>query len=56
MDPHLREYDAVADFDRAVDPAGTGGIPDGYHCGDHLHPSPRGYRAVADSIDLDSLR
>ncbi|MFJ3791669.1 GDSL-type esterase/lipase family protein [Kitasatospora sp. NPDC090091] len=50
------EYDAVADFDRAVDPEGTGSIPDGYHCGDHLHPGPRGYRAVADSIDLDSLR
>ncbi|MEV6975057.1 SGNH/GDSL hydrolase family protein [Kitasatospora sp. NPDC093806] len=50
------EYDAVADFDRAIDPAGTGSIPDGYHFGDHLHPSPRGYQAMADSVDLDSLR
>ncbi|MFC5667814.1 SGNH/GDSL hydrolase family protein [Kitasatospora misakiensis] len=49
-------YDAVADFDRAIDPAGTGAIPDGYHAGDHLHPSPLGYRAMADSVDLDSLR
>ncbi len=49
-------YDAVADFDRAVDPAGTGAIPEGYHFGDHLHPSPLGYRAMADSVDLDSLR
>ncbi|GHF69589.1 SGNH hydrolase [Kitasatospora xanthocidica] len=48
-------YDAVADFDRAIDPDGTGAIPDGYHSGDHLHPSPLGYRAVADSIDLDAL-
>ncbi|MFF7591767.1 SGNH/GDSL hydrolase family protein [Kitasatospora purpeofusca] len=49
-------YDAVADFDRAIDPAGTGAIPDGYHAGDHLHPGPLGYRVMADSIDLDSLR
>ncbi|AUY48223.1 SGNH/GDSL hydrolase family protein [Streptomyces sp. CB01881] len=50
------EYDAVADFDLAIDPAGTGTIPDGYHSGDHLHPSPLGYRAMADGIDLDSLQ
>ncbi|WP_030396175.1 SGNH/GDSL hydrolase family protein [Kitasatospora purpeofusca] len=48
-------YDAVADFDRAVDPEDTGAIPDGYHAGDHLHPGPLGYRVMADSIDLDSL-
>ncbi|KJY36111.1 hypothetical protein VR45_12435 [Streptomyces sp. NRRL S-495] len=49
-------YDAVADFDRAIDPEGTGAIPDGHHAGDHLHPGPLGYRVMADSIDLDSLR
>ncbi|WP_067479024.1 SGNH/GDSL hydrolase family protein [Actinomadura hibisca] len=50
------EYDAVADFDRALDPAGTGRIPDGLHMGDHLHPGPAGYRAMADAIDLSALR
>ncbi|MFJ8546035.1 SGNH/GDSL hydrolase family protein [Streptomyces sp. NPDC093586] len=49
------EYDAVADFDRALDPAGTGRIPDGLHMADHIHPSPAGYRAMADAIDLASL-
>ncbi|GAA3978454.1 hypothetical protein GCM10022384_30110 [Streptomyces marokkonensis] len=49
------EYDAVADFDRALDPEGTGRLPDGLHMGDHLHPSPAGYRAMADAIDLDTL-
>jgi hypothetical protein len=23
-----------------------------YDCGDHLHPSDRGYRAMGDAIDL----
>ncbi|MDG9726936.1 MULTISPECIES: SGNH/GDSL hydrolase family protein [unclassified Streptomyces] len=50
------EYDAVADFDRALDPEGTGRLPDGLHMGDHLHPSPAGYRAMAGAIDLDTLK
>ncbi|NEA28508.1 SGNH/GDSL hydrolase family protein [Actinomadura bangladeshensis] len=48
-------YDAVADFDRALDPTGTGRIPDDLHMGDHIHPSPAGYRAMADAIDPNAL-
>ncbi|OLT37992.1 hypothetical protein BJF79_28275 [Actinomadura sp. CNU-125] len=49
------EYDAVADFDRALDPSGTGRIPEGLHMGDHIHPSPAGYRTMAAAIDLAAL-
>lgn len=48
-------YDAVADFDRALDPSGTGRIRDDLHMGDHIHPSPAGYRAMADAIDVNDL-
>jgi len=50
------EYDGVADFEKAIDPNRTGAIPAGYHMGDGLHPSPLGYRTIADSVDLDALR
>ncbi|MFI2780777.1 SGNH/GDSL hydrolase family protein [Streptomyces sp. ALB3] len=46
------EYDAVVDFARALDPGGTGRIREDLHMGDHLHPSPAGYRAMADAVDL----
>lgn len=49
------EYDAVVDFDRALDPGGSGRMPDGLHMGDHLHPSPAGYRVMAEAIDLGVL-
>ncbi|NDU71733.1 SGNH/GDSL hydrolase family protein [Actinomadura sp. DSM 109109] len=49
------DYDAVADLDRALDPTGTGRVPDDLHIGDHIHPSPAGYRAMADAIDLTVL-
>lgn len=48
-------YDAVVDFARALDPDGTGRIPDELHIGDHLHPNPAGYRAMAEAIDLAAL-
>ena len=48
-------YDAVIDFARALDPDGAGSIRDGLHIGDHLHPNPAGYRAMADAIDLALL-
>ncbi|TMR38195.1 SGNH/GDSL hydrolase family protein [Actinomadura geliboluensis] len=48
-------YDAVADFDRALDPDGTGRIPEALHMGDHIHPSAAGYRAMADAIDPADL-
>lgn len=48
-------YDAVADFDRALDPDGTGRIPEALHMGDHIHPSAAGYRVMADAIDPADL-
>jgi lysophospholipase L1-like esterase len=49
-------YDAVADFDRALDPAGTGWIPDNLYTGDYLHPNPAGFRVMADAIDINALK
>ncbi|XVQ15200.1 SGNH/GDSL hydrolase family protein [Spirillospora sp. CA-255316] len=52
------EYDAVADFDRALaDPAdpGRNRIRTEYDSGDHLHPNDTGYRAMAEAIDLRTL-
>ncbi|TXS44266.1 SGNH/GDSL hydrolase family protein [Streptomyces sp. t39] len=48
-------YDAVVDFAHALDPGGTGRIRDDLHIGDHLHPSPDGYRAMADVVDVAVL-
>jgi lysophospholipase L1-like esterase len=46
-------FDAVVDFDRALrDPAHPTGMPPIYDCGDHLHPSDLGYRAMGDAVDL----
>ncbi len=47
-------FDAVVDFDRAVrDPAHPDRMLPAFDSGDHLHPSPAGYKAIADSIPLD---
>lgn len=46
-------FDAVVDFDRAVrDPEHPERMLPAYDCGDHLHPSPAGYRAMASAIPL----
>jgi lysophospholipase L1-like esterase len=46
-------FDAIADFDRALrDPEHPTRMLPVYDCGDHLHPSDRGYRAMGDAIDL----
>lgn len=46
-------FDAVVDFDRALrDPAHPARMLPIYDCGDHLHPSDRGYNAMGDAIDL----
>jgi lysophospholipase L1-like esterase len=46
-------FDAVIDFDRVVrDPKHPDRMLPGYDCGDHLHPSPVGYRAMAAAIPL----
>lgn len=47
-------FDAVIDFDKVVaDPAHPGHLRPEYDCGDHLHPSPAGYRAMAEAIPLE---
>lgn len=46
-------FDAVLDFDKAVrDPQQTDRLRPSYDCGDHLHPSPVGYRAMGEAIPL----
>ena len=50
------EYDAVAGFAAAVaDPADLQQLNPGYDSGD-LHPNDAGYRAIAATIDIGSLR
>ena len=47
-------FDAVIDFDSVVrDPAHPDRLLPAYDCGDHLHPSPAGYKAMGDSIPLN---
>lgn len=46
-------FDAVVDFDRVVrDPRHPRRLLPAYDSGDHLHPSPAGYRAMAAAIPL----
>jgi lysophospholipase L1-like esterase len=46
-------FDAIVDFDRALrDPGHPTRMLPIYDCGDHLHPSDLGYRAMGDAIDL----
>lgn len=46
-------FDAVVDFDKVVaDPAQPDRLRPDYDSGDHLHPSPAGFRAMADAIAL----
>ena len=46
-------FDAVVDFDAMVrDPQHPDRLLPAYDCGDHLHPSPAGYRAMAEGIPL----
>jgi lysophospholipase L1-like esterase len=50
-------FDGVFDFDAAVrDPSHPSQFREGYHSGDHLHPNPTGYKAMADVVDLPVLR
>jgi lysophospholipase L1-like esterase len=45
--------DAVIDFDSVVrDPQHPDQLLPAYDCGDHLHPSPGGYKAMGDAIPL----
>jgi len=46
-------FDAVIDFDAVVrDPAHPDHLLPTFDCGDHLHPSPAGYKAMGDAVPL----
>lgn len=46
-------FDAIVDFDKTMrDPSHPERLLPSYDCGDHLHPSPAGYRAMANSIPI----
>ncbi|MDR3726780.1 MAG: SGNH/GDSL hydrolase family protein [Terracidiphilus sp.] len=46
-------FDAVIDFDAVVrDPQHPDHLLPAYDCGDHLHPSPAGYRAMGAAVPL----
>ncbi|MFJ8081416.1 GDSL-type esterase/lipase family protein [Streptomyces sp. NPDC096205] len=50
-------FDAVTDFDEALrDPYDPRRLRFDYDCGDHLHPSDRGYARMAEAMDLAHLR
>ncbi|UNT01001.1 SGNH/GDSL hydrolase family protein [Streptomyces tubbatahanensis] len=50
-------FDAVVDFDAALrDPAHPERLRAAYDSGDHLHPSDNGYRAMAQALDLQTLK
>ncbi|HKN76855.1 MAG TPA: SGNH/GDSL hydrolase family protein [Candidatus Acidoferrum sp.] len=50
-------FDAAIDFDATVrDPAHPDQLLPAFDCGDHLHPSPAGYKAMADSIALTAFQ
>ena len=47
-------FDAVIDFDKLMrDPARPDQLLTAYDSGDHLHPSPAGYAAMAGAIELE---
>lgn len=46
-------FDAVIDFDSVVrDPMHADHLSPTYDCGDHLHPSPAGYKAMGNAVPL----
>ncbi|MFF6998465.1 SGNH/GDSL hydrolase family protein [Streptomyces sp. NPDC008313] len=50
-------YDAVVDFDEALrDPYNPRRLRSDYDSGDHLHPSDKGYRHMAEVFDLTALK
>jgi len=49
-------FDAVADFDAALrDPRQPDRLLPAYDSGDHLHPSPAGFKAMAEAVPLAAL-
>jgi lysophospholipase L1-like esterase len=52
-----RAFDAVIDFDAALrDPGRPTRLLPAYDSGDHSHPNDRGYKAMANAIDLALFR
>jgi lysophospholipase L1-like esterase len=50
-------FDAVIDFDSVLrDPLHPDRLSASYDCGDHLHPSPAGYKAMGDAVPLALFR
>ncbi len=50
-------YDGVIDFDAAVrDPDHPSRMRPEFDVGDHLHPNDAGYKAMADSVDLNLFK
>jgi lysophospholipase L1-like esterase len=46
-------FDAAIDFDQIVrDPSHPDRLRPAYDCGDHLHPSPTGYRAMGEAVPI----
>ena len=51
------KFDGVVDFDVALrDPQQPDHLNPVYDSGDHLHPSPAGYKAMADAVDLNLFK
>lgn len=49
-------FDGVLDFDAVLrDPSRPAHVQAGFDAGDHLHPNDAGYKAMAESIDLQVL-
>jgi len=49
-------FDAVIDFDKAMaDPIRPDHLRPEFDSGDHLHPSPAGFRAMAEAVRLGQL-
>ena len=50
---HAGHFDAVIDFDKVMaDPAHPDRLLPTYDCGDHLHPSAAGYRAMGEAVPV----
>jgi lysophospholipase L1-like esterase len=48
-----RLFDGYLDFDAVMQNPSAPGLKPAYDSGDHLHPNDAGYRAMAESVDLE---
>jgi lysophospholipase L1-like esterase len=50
-------FDAIVDFDAVVrDPKSPDHLLPAFDCGDHLHPSPAGYKAMGEAVPLSLFK